>query len=102
MKKLGYGSSDAEQWANVLELRDATLDRPAGWSPDEYNHYETADALVHESCHVEQMHDLIPWFLMSKNAKEKACHTAALDALKQIDATQDLIDWNQDIIDSYS
>jgi hypothetical protein len=70
-------------------------------SSDEYNHYGMAMTLVHESCHVKQVHDLRRWFLLSKNAAEKECHTAALGALKRMDGPQELIDWNQDIIDNY-
>jgi hypothetical protein len=48
------------------------------------------------------MYDLRPWFFLSKNPREKECHTAAGDAaLKQEGSPQYLIDWNQDIIDSY-
>jgi hypothetical protein len=59
--------------------------------------------LVHESCHVKQTHDLTwRFYFMSRNAVEKECHTAAIDVLKQIDAPQEMIDWNQDIIDRYN
>jgi hypothetical protein len=58
-----------------------------------------ADTLVHEGCHVKQAHDLRSFF-MSKSARE--CHTAAIDALKKIGAPQELIDWDQDIIDRYT
>jgi hypothetical protein len=67
---------------------------------DEHYHYVMADRLFHESCDVKQVHDL-RWFLLSKNAAEKECHMAALGALKQMDGPQELIDLNQDIIDSY-
>jgi hypothetical protein len=66
---------------------------------DEFNYYEMADTLVHEGCHVKQAHDLRGFF-MSKSARE--CHTAAIDALKKIGAPQELIDWDQDIIDRYT
>jgi hypothetical protein len=88
-------------YPKVLIGTDAYNDGDGGGSSDEHYHYVMADRLVYESCHDKQVHDLRRRFLPSKNAAEEACHTAALDALKQMDGPQELIDWNQDIIDNY-
>jgi hypothetical protein len=67
----------------------------------ERNNYHMVAALVHETCHIDQMHDS-RWLDMSRNASEKECHIAALDALKKIGAPQYMIDQEQSHIDRYS
>jgi hypothetical protein len=66
----------------------------------DWNYWVMADTLVHESCHVMQAHDVIT--LSSIPRGEKQCHMAARDALINMNGPQDMIDWNQDIIDRYN